>query len=280
VKAAGTRFKLTAARAGLTADTDGMVDEAIAESRASIFPVRVVEDLTGASSDANLPARVNYSNVALRRFTRKVKRSVGRAPRDAEVNFDAGATAALPVVPSQTGLDVKRARLRRAVEGALAATGPGERSVRASIRVTQPKVTSEDLAPKYPVVTTIDRTSFKLRLFKDLRLAKTYTIAIGQAGYDTPTGLYHITDKAVNPAWNVPDKEWAGDLAGTTVPGGVPDNPLKSRWLGFFNGAGIHGTAEVGSLGSAASHGCIRMSVQDVEELYPQVPVGAPLYIQ
>ena len=63
------------------------------------------------------------------------------------------------------------------------------------------------------------------------------------------------------------------------VPGGVPDNPLKARWMGIYDGAGIHGTDQVGSLGSAASHGCVRMAIPDVIELYDQVPVGAPVYI-
>ena len=77
----------------------------------------------------------------------------------------------------------------------------------------------------------------------------------------------------------VPNSAWAGDLAGTVVPGGIPSNPLKARWLGIYNGAGIHGTSDIGSLGSAASHGCVRMAVPDVIELYDKVPVGAPVYI-
>jgi lipoprotein-anchoring transpeptidase ErfK/SrfK len=104
-------------------------------------------------------------------------------------------------------------------------------------------------------------------------------VAIGQVGFDTPAGLYHIQNKAVNPAWSVPNSGWAGDLAGTVVPGGVPENPLKARWLGIFDGAGIHGTDAVGSIGTAASHGCVRMLIPDVIELYDQVPVGAPIYI-
>ena len=82
----------------------------------------------------------------------------------------------------------------------------------------------------------------------------------------------------MNPSWQVPNSSWAGSLAGRTIPPG-PDDPLKARWLGIFAGAGIHGTEELGSLGSAASHGCIRMSIPDVIQLYPQVPVGAPIYI-
>jgi lipoprotein-anchoring transpeptidase ErfK/SrfK len=49
--------------------------------------------------------------------------------------------------------------------------------------------------------------------------------------------------------------------------------------MGIFDGAGIHGTDEVGSLGSRASHGCVRMAIPDVIELYPQVPVHTPIYI-
>jgi lipoprotein-anchoring transpeptidase ErfK/SrfK len=49
--------------------------------------------------------------------------------------------------------------------------------------------------------------------------------------------------------------------------------------MAIFEGAGIHGTEDVGSLGSAASHGCVRMSIPDVEELYDQVQVGTPIFI-
>jgi lipoprotein-anchoring transpeptidase ErfK/SrfK len=49
--------------------------------------------------------------------------------------------------------------------------------------------------------------------------------------------------------------------------------------MGIYNGAGIHGTDATYSLGTAASHGCIRMSIPDVEELYDQVDVGTPVYI-
>jgi lipoprotein-anchoring transpeptidase ErfK/SrfK len=49
--------------------------------------------------------------------------------------------------------------------------------------------------------------------------------------------------------------------------------------MGIYDGAGIHGTDDTSSLGSAASHGCVRMAVSDVIELYDQVPVGTPIYI-
>ena len=49
--------------------------------------------------------------------------------------------------------------------------------------------------------------------------------------------------------------------------------------MGIYDGAGIHGTDAIGSLGTAASHGCIRMAIPDVVDLYDEVPVAAPVYI-
>ena len=78
----------------------------------------------------------------------------------------------------------------------------------------------------------------------------------------------------------MPNSDWAGGLAGQTIPGGAPNNPLKARWLGVNGSVGIHGTAEEWSIGSRASHGCIRMRVRDVVDLYPRVPMGTPVLIK
>jgi lipoprotein-anchoring transpeptidase ErfK/SrfK len=142
-----------------------------------------------------------------------------------------------------------------------------------------PRVTFANLARVYNTVVTIDRNHFKLRLFKGLKFRKGYGIAVGMAGLETPAGRYAIQNKQVNPAWHVPNRSWAGSLAGQVIPGGAPNNPLRARWLGIANGVGIHGTAEDWSIGTRASHGCIRMHVSDVVDLYPRVPVGAPVLI-
>jgi lipoprotein-anchoring transpeptidase ErfK/SrfK len=142
-----------------------------------------------------------------------------------------------------------------------------------------PQTNVNDLRAQNRTVITVSKRDFKLRLFKDLRLRKTYPIAIGQAAYPTPEGRYRIQDKQVNPVWSVPNSPWAGELAGTTVAGGSAANPLKARWMGIVNGVGIHGTGNDASIGSAASHGCIRMHVWHVKDLYPRVPVGTAVVI-
>ena len=136
-------------------------------------------------------------------------------------------------------------------------------------------MTGSEVADEYPSYLTLDRATFTLRLWEHLKLAKSYTVAVGQEGLETPEGLYDIQEKEENPTWNVPESDWAGSLAGQSIPPG-PSNPIKARWMGIFEGAGIHGTEETYSLGTAASHGCVRMSIADVEDLYDRVEVGTP----
>jgi lipoprotein-anchoring transpeptidase ErfK/SrfK len=267
------RFNLSAQDAGVQADVPGMVDAALQRSRSGSIISRVTRDLSGGEENADVPARVTYDREAINQLVKRVAKGLDREARDADVTFPA-----LEKVKEQKGRAVKTAMLRRRLAQAL--TVPGvDRSVTAPVRVMRPKVTQAELAEKYPALLIADRANFQLRFYKNLQLVKSYTVAVGAVGFDTPAGLYHIQNKAVDPAWTVPNSDWAGDLAGSVVPGGTAENPLKARWLGIYDGAGIHGTDQTYSLGSAASHGCIRMAIPDVVELYDQVPVGAPIYI-
>jgi lipoprotein-anchoring transpeptidase ErfK/SrfK len=268
-----TRFTLSPEDAGLRADVGGMVDEALRESRDDTIFSRVARDLTGGEEDAQVAARISYSRRAVSRLVARVKKRVDQPARDARLNFPS-----LTRVKEQDGYAVRAPVLRRRVEQAL--TVPEvRRTVTVPTRVTKPKVTRDQLADRYPKLIVVERGAFKLTYYERLRQVRSYKIAVGQVGLETPAGLYQVQNKAVNPAWSVPNSAWAGSLAGTVVPGGTPQNPLKARWLGIYDGAGIHGTDQVGSLGTAASHGCIRMAIPEVIELYDRVPVGAPVYV-
>jgi lipoprotein-anchoring transpeptidase ErfK/SrfK len=267
------RFTLSARDAGVRADVGGMVDEALARSRGGNIISRVARDLTGAEENVEVPARVSYSKAAVSGLVARVGKRLDRPARDARVDFPS-----LERVRERYGRKLDTDSLERRVEQALVVPGV-DRSLRAPVTRVRPKVTQAKLADRYPALLVADRSRFKLRLYKRLKLAKEYTVAVGALGFDTPAGLYHIQNKAVDPAWSVPKRAWAGRLAGRVIPGGVPENPLKARWLGIYDGAGIHGTDETATLGSAASHGCIRMAVPDVIEVYDEVPVGAPIYI-
>jgi lipoprotein-anchoring transpeptidase ErfK/SrfK len=266
------RFTLSAEDAGVRADVSAMVDEALAVSRDGMIVTRLARDLTGGEESRRVAARVTYSRAAVQEFVSRVARRVGRPARDAKLNFPS-----LDKVQERPGIKVLRAQLGQRVAKTLNVAGAG-RVVETPVRIIQPEVTRAELAAKYPRLLVVDRDNFQLRFYRKLKLVKSYTVAIGQVGYDTPAGMYHIQNKAVNPAWSVPNSDWAGALAGTVVPPG-PSNPIKARWLGIYDGAGIHGTDDVASLGTAASHGCVRMSIPEVIELYDKVPVGAPIYI-
>jgi lipoprotein-anchoring transpeptidase ErfK/SrfK len=151
---------------------------------------------------------------------------------------------------------------------------------RAPRRRLKPTVTAAELPRRYPSYIVVDRRGFRLRFYQRLRLARTYRIAVGRQGLETPAGLYDVQSKQVNPSWHVPKSSWAGDLAGKTIPPG-PDDPIKARWMAFNGGAGIHGIdpSEYGSIGHDASHGCVRMRIPDVISLYARTPVHTPVFV-
>ena len=155
-----------------------------------------------------------------------------------------------------------------------------QRTVWGHMRRLSPRVTRRTLRLRIPTYVTVSRGARLVRLFKRLRHVRTYRVAVGAAGYDTPAGLHYVQSKQVNPSWYVPNRPWAGSLAGQTVGPGDPRNPLKARFIALGGGVGFHGTADLASIGQAASHGCIRMRVPDVISLYNRVSVGTPVMIR
>ena len=274
VRAGDRRFRLTAREAKVQVNSGELVEQAVAASREGSFLSRAWRDVTGGKVEKHVAPRIEYSKAAVQRLVDRVRVNVSRPAQDAAVDIS---TTRVDVRESQTGRTIDAKALRREVQAALADVR-ADRTLRAPLDTVQPKVTTAKLASKYPSIVTVDRGNFRLRLFKNLKLAKTYKIAVGQAGLETPAGEYAIQNMAVNPSWHVPNSDWAGDLAGDVIPPG-PENPIKARWMGIYDGAGIHGTDAVNSIGTNASHGCVRMRIPDVEELYDQVKVGTPVYI-
>lgn len=124
----------------------------------------------------------------------------------------------------------------------------------------------------------IDLSEFKLRLIRDGKVVKTYKVATGSSAYPTPTGTFKVVNKQTNPTWIPPSSPWAKGL-GPIPPG--PGNPLGTRWIGTSADAvGIHGTYAGYSVGTPASHGCLRMHIPEVEALYEEVSIGMPVIIK
>ncbi len=269
-------WRLDAREAALKVDVSNMVEEAVTASRQGSIFTRTTRGLFGGSVNRDIPLVVSYSHQAVRDLTAKVRAAVDRPPRDATVRASA---SGLSDVPAQDGLTVDNTRLGGRIEDALTgASSSGRVSIPA--HAVRPAVTTSQLAARYPAIIVVDRGSFRLHLYEHLKLAKTYEIAVGMEGLETPAGVYKIGWKQVDPPWYVPKKAWAGSLAGTVVPPG-PADPLKARFMSFDGGAGIHGIdpSEYSSIGHDASHGCVRMRIPDVIALYSRTPVGTPVYI-
>jgi lipoprotein-anchoring transpeptidase ErfK/SrfK len=269
-------WQLGPGEAKLKVDVANMVSQAVSVSREGSIFTRAARGLFGGSVKRDIPLVTSYSHQAVRALAAKVVAAVDRAPQDASV---APGPSGLKTVPGQVGLAVDYASLGARIDRALVGAAASH-SVGVPTRHLQPAVTTAQLASKYPSYIVVDRSEFKLRFYDHLRLARTYEIAVGMEGLETPGGLHKIEWEQVDPPWYVPKKAWAGALAGTVVPPG-PADPLKARFMSFDGGAGIHGIdpSEYSSIGHDASHGCIRMRIPDVIALYARSPVGTPVYI-
>jgi len=270
----GETWKLSGEQLKVRADIDTAVEEAVEDSQEGGLPGRLVRYVSGGEVEESIAPDVAYSVPAVNRFVRHVAEEINREPKNADVEPSG---ASLEVVAGENGRKLRDNLLEKDLKAAvLNANAPHK--IKAEVHSIAPEVTKQEVAAEYPSYLTLDRSTFTLRLWKNLKLAKTYTVAVGMEGLETPEGLYAIQEKEENPVWHVPLSDWAGSLAGQTIPPG-PSNPIKARWMGIYEGAGIHGTEETYSLGSAASHGCVRMAIPDVEELYDEVEVGTPIFI-
>jgi lipoprotein-anchoring transpeptidase ErfK/SrfK len=111
----------------------------------------------------------------------------------------------------------------------------------------------------------------KLALIENGQVKKVYPVAVGAHASPSPSGSFEVKTRLVSPTYYHPGK---------VIPAGA-DNPLGTRWIGLSTkGYGIHGTNVESSIGKAASHGCIRMHRQDIEELFADLQVGDPVEIR
>lgn len=132
----------------------------------------------------------------------------------------------------------------------------------AAVKAAADENTQETKPARRIVVSFPDR---KLALVEGSTVVKIYDIAVGKPSTPSPTGEFQIINHIAHPTWYGPDK----------VVGPGTGNPVGTRWMGLSaKGYGIHGTNAPGSIGKAASHGCIRMRNRDVEELFELVGVG------
>lgn len=145
--------------------------------------------------------------------------------------------------------------------------------------VTRSNVMARFMDP--PMTLTVDLSERVLRVHENGEVVQTYGVAIGTAEYPTPTGTFQTGKIEWGPGWVPPKAEWARDEVPRAP--GDPENPMQGVKIYFqYPDYFIHGTNSPGSIGTAASHGCLRMQVGDAMALANEIERygSVPLTIQ
>nr|WP_260447030.1 L,D-transpeptidase [Nostoc sp. 2RC] len=134
--------------------------------------------------------------------------------------------------------------------------------------------TNKIISGKTKVV--VDLSDHRTYVYVGDDVIASYPIAIGKKGWETPTGSFKVMHMRHFPVWRHP-------ITGKVFEAGT-NSPLGDRWIGFWsdgrNEIGFHGTPDVDLLGTAVSHGCLRMRNSDVRLLYEQVGLGTTVVVR
>jgi lipoprotein-anchoring transpeptidase ErfK/SrfK len=262
-------------RETVTIDVDTMVNDAFAPRRDATYLRRVMHDVTGAPLTKEIQPRFSVDENLIDEWLAGLAETIDEPSRDATV---AVVGASVKVKPSRIGrrTDIQEsARLLREAFATERALADEVREVTLPVKTLKPKVTEKDLG-KTIIVKLSER---RVKLYDGAKLEKTYRCAIGSPGYPTPKGQFVVVQKRYMPTWvNPAPNGWGADMPASIGPG--PGNPLGTRALNLSApGIRFHGTTKRYSIGSAASHGCMRMLREDIEDFYDRVKVGTRVYI-
>lgn len=257
---------------GASTNVDEVYRRAVQLHRDMPFFKRLWYRITGMSVGKQLQVQTVVDQDKAADLVARIAAEVNKSPVDATV---AAAGSSFRIVDAVPGFALDEAAAAEAFRQAAAG-----------------KATGVELAGK-PVAAQVTRENFKdvivvkvgenkLYHYEGERLVKTYDVATGLPRYPTPIGQFKIVQKRFRPTWVNPAKapgKWGANLPAKIGPG--PNNPLGTRAMNLNSpGIRIHGTSNDASLGYNASHGCIRMKMSDVEELFDLVEVGTPVLIQ
>jgi lipoprotein-anchoring transpeptidase ErfK/SrfK len=273
VTAGARQWNESLAQLGMRVDPDRAVNTALAVSSSLSWMSRVYHRLTHHPVDRLIPLAFSYRKDAISNFvTSVVAPAVNRKALDAGIDLSGDGLA---FHHSRTG-----AALRPTISAGLILSAVKIRKpeVELPVQTVEPKVTDENIGKTL----TVDLSTNTLHLYDGFSVVRTYPVATARFGFTTPIGEWEVVNKVEDPTWVNPCLGqpgcWAASEPATIGPG--PGNPLGTRAL-YLNASGIriHGTPEDSSIGTYASHGCIRMHITDSEALYPLVPVGTKVVI-
>ncbi len=204
---------------------------------------------------------------AARALADQIAAELSRPVRDASI----ATSGELEFRPEQVGLAVAA---EATSQDLLAALADGRDVVTVRSLEVWPRVS----AAAFGKVLLLRQDEHRLYLYQHGRRTHDWLVATGTGGYPTPTGQFEVAEKRLMPTWVNPDPTgWGKGMPAQIGPG--PDNPLGVRALNWSRTRGIrfHGTSNTASLGQDASHGCVRLSNDDVIQLYDLVDVGTKI---
>jgi lipoprotein-anchoring transpeptidase ErfK/SrfK len=258
-------------------DVDSMLTSAYSPRRAATIVQRLNNQLAGAPLTAKIEPVYSVDSSAVAAWVAQTAPEVNRKPVDATRKIK-GYKFKFTKSVDGARLDQKAAvaQISQALTADAALSSAG-RTVALPVRAIKPKVTKSDF--KNAIIVSLAQC--KIRLYKGAKLVKTYRCAPGRPAFPTPTGDFEIVTKLANAPWINPGSDWAKDMPPSIPPG--PYNPMGVRKIGINQpGIFMHGIppSEFGSIGTHASHGCMRMMPSDVLDLFGRVKIGDPVYIR
>lgn len=261
----------------VTVDVDAMVAQAYAPARKSTMWARLWSRIAGPSLRAEVKPVYSVDSASLQRWVTDTATTIERPAVDATRTV---VKYTIKITPEVMGAAVDVTRAVDAISGALTAQESlttASRTASLPIDFVAPKVTAAKF--KKAIVVSLSKTM--VYLYDGETLVKSYRCAPGQPAWPTPKGDFVIIRKQANAPWINPGSTWAASMP-PSIPGG-PGNPMGDRKIGInWPGIFLHGIppSEYGSIGTHASHGCMRMMPSSIHDLYPRVRIGDPVYIR
>jgi hypothetical protein len=263
----GRTWTATLKKMGARDDARHVVRAALHASKNSSFFDKMRMRVFGQTAWFKRAVAISFPKKRLRAYVEGLASAFNREARDATVDYSSGW---VEVVPEKNGRLLQVRRTYRLLRDALRRESP---VAPLAVKVDKPEVTTD--AFKQVLLLRIGEN--KLYLYENGKITHEWVVATGQPEYPTPTGIYEITEKRYMPTWVNPDPTGWGASMPLSIPPG-PSNPLGVRALNWSAEAiRFHGTSATYSLGYNASHGCVRLSNEEVIQLYNMVEVGTPI---
>ena len=263
----------------VSVDVEKMLNEAYAPRRTATFVTRLSHQITGEPLPADIQPVYSVDASAIAAWVAQTAAQINRKPVDATRSL-VEHKYKFKITKSAYGAKLDQAGSAQQIANALTAEtalANANRNVALPIIVAKPHIVESS----FKTAIVVSLTECRIHLYNGAKLVKSYPCAPGQPAYPTPTGNFKIVSKQVDAPWINPGTR-GRQACPLMIPGG-PDNPMGDRKIGInYPGVFMHGIppGEYGSIGTHASHACMRMFPSDVHDLFAARHIGDPVFIR